>query len=279
MNKNECFSKLRMLILMNFFIILLLSSLKGFTQIKLTIDSLKLSPPGTVWVKDNIYIDQFPVTNADYTEFLLTVSAYYNPKIHDTIQKIKPYNVNWKKLSEYFFSIEPDDEYMKKLEQEYYSPLSWTSDSSLQFSYYDDEYYSNYPIINISYEQAKEYCKWRTDMVLLSYAINVGNKKKRDVFYTKFAYRLPKFDDWKSAYDLFEIENEPFTKPVSGEDSESEYFHYSHGNVSEMLDEKGKAVGLSWKDMLDVPKLINPIQYQKPSDWLGFRCVCEILEY
>ena len=260
-------------------LLLLISNNNGFSQVKLTVDSLKLSPPGTVWVKDNIYIDQFPVTNADYTEFLLTVGAYYNPKIHDTIQKMPAYKVNWKKLSEYFFSIEPDEDYLKRLDLDYYSPLSWTNDSNLQFSYYDDEYYSNFPVINITYEQAKEYCKWRSDMVLLSYAINISKKKKRDVLYTKFNFRLPKFDEWKSAYDIFEIKNEPFTKPVTGEDSESEYFHYSPGNVSEMLDVKGQAVGLSWKDILDPTKPISPVQYQKPGDWLGFRCVCEILEY
>lgn len=260
-------------------LLLLISNNNGFSQVKLTADSLKLSPPGTVWVKDNIYIDQFPVTNADYTEFLLTVGAYYNPKIHDTIQKMPAYKVNWKKLSEYFFSIEPDEDYLKRLDLDYYSPLSWTNDSNLQFSYYDDEYYSNFPVINVTYEQAKEYCKWRSDMVLLSYAINISKKKKRDVLYTKFNFRLPKFDEWKSAYDIFEIQNEPFTKPVTGEDSESEYFHYAPGNVSEMLDVKGQAVGLSWKDILDPTKPISPVQYQKPSDWLGFRCVCEILEY
>lgn len=258
---------------------MLFVNFSGFTQVKLTIDSLKLSPPGTVWVKDNIYIDQFPVTNADYTEFLLTAAAYYNPKIHDTIQKLKPFNVNWKSLSEYFFSIKQDEDYLKKLEQDYYSDLSWTNDSTLKFSYYDDEYYSNFPVINISYEQAKEYCKWRSDMVLLSYAINVSSKKKRDVFYTKFNYRLPSFEEWKNAYDLFELKNEPFTKPVSGEDSESEYFHYSHGNISEMLNEKSKAVGLSWRDSIEPTKQINTVKYEKPSDWLGFRCVCEILEY
>ena len=46
------------------------------------------------------------------------------------------------------------------------------------------------------------------------------------------------------------------------------------GNVAEMTAEKGIAKGGSWKDKLVDCKIQNNISYNKPTNWLGFRCVC-----
>lgn len=254
-------------------------SILGFSQDTINEKNFKISPPGTVWVKDNIYIDMFPVSNSDYTEFLYTVASYYNEEVHKLIQTQPYYKVNWKKLSSHFAELNTNDDYLKKIEQNYFEPLSWTKDSSLMFSYYDDEYYSNFPLINVTYEQANEYCKWRTDMVMLNYAINTKNEKQRSVFYKKMKYRLPTEKEWIDAYNLYELKNEPFTKPLSGIAEETEYFNYLPGNISEILLEKGKAIGVSWKDSF-IPENPLPIKnYSVKADWLGFRCVCEIIEY
>ena len=42
----------------------------------------------------------------------------------------------------------------------------------------NSEKYMYHPAINVSYEQAKEYCKWRTDMLKLAYSMNTKNKKQ-----------------------------------------------------------------------------------------------------
>ena len=53
-----------------------------------SLKELKMSPPGTVWLHDNIYIDMVLVTNADYSDFLYTVADYYSPETQKEIQNI-----------------------------------------------------------------------------------------------------------------------------------------------------------------------------------------------
>ena len=52
--------------------------------------------------------------------------------------------------------------------------------------------------------------------------------------------------------------------------------HNIKGNMAEMTTTKGKAVGGSYVD-LDSKDWATYVQnYDEPSDWLGFRCVCEL---
>ncbi len=241
-----------------------------------SLKELKMSPPGTVWLHDNIYIDMVLVTNADYSDFLYTVADYYSPETQKEIQNIPLYNLKWKKFFENLYQIGPDEKYLKQIELDYFKHLSWTNDSDKMFSYFDSEEYAYHPVINVSYEQANEYCKWRTDMVKLAYSMNTKNKKQRAFFYTNFQYRLPTQKEWEEAYAVYEVEGTAFTHPIFTQDVE--WFMYTPGNVSEMLLEKGKAIGLSWNDEITKDDLLKIKTYKTPSDWLGFRCVCEILE-
>lgn len=261
--------------------IFIFSIVFGFLSlsIKAQIDSIsefKMPPPGTIWLNKNIYIDMLPVTNADYSDFIYTAADYYSPETQKEIQNIPTYNLKWKKFFEMLYEIGPDEKYINKIELEYFKSLSWTNDSDKMFSYYDSEEYAYHPVINVSYEQAKEYCKWRTDMVKLAYAMNTKNKKQRSLFYSNFQFRLPTQKEWEDAYKEFELQEEAFTKPLYIQDYE--WFIYNPGNISEMLLEKGNAIGLSWKDDINTENLLKISTYSKPQDWLGFRCVCEILE-
>lgn len=241
---------------------------------------LKIAPPGTVWFKENVYIDMFPITNSDYAEMLASVVDYYSELIHDTIQKLPLCGVNEKKIYSYFYEMAPSAKKLKFFEQDFNLPLTWTSDTTDKVYYYDSFEYQFYPAINISYDQALEFCKWRTDMVMLNYAIAAKNEKQRSQFYKKIKYRLPTKEEWELAVKEFDVETSPYTKPVlnNGED-DIIMFHYRPGNIAEMTSVKGVAIGSSWKDKLDIGKFCNIQKYDGPSDWLGFRCVCEVVEF
>ncbi len=47
------------------------------------------------------------------------------------------------------------------------------------------------------------------------------------------------------------------------------------GNIAEMTDKKGVAMGGHWKENLDNFKIEKEYNYTKPTCWLGFRCVAE----
>ena len=47
------------------------------------------------------------------------------------------------------------------------------------------------------------------------------------------------------------------------------------GNVAEMIAEKGIAKGGSWKNSMEEVSVEKDFTYEGPTDWLGFRCVCE----
>jgi hypothetical protein len=51
-----------------------------------------------------------------------------------------------------------------------------------------------------------------------------------------------------------------------------------YGNVAEMVSEEGVAKGGSWNHNYNNSVFDAEISYEKPSSWLGFRCVCEIIE-
>jgi hypothetical protein len=46
------------------------------------------------------------------------------------------------------------------------------------------------------------------------------------------------------------------------------------GNVSEMVTEKGTSKGGGWRHLLEECRVGKDITYEKPTSWLGFRCIC-----
>lgn len=53
-----------------------------------------------------------------------------------------------------------------------------------------------------------------------------------------------------------------------------------NGNVAEMVQEKGIAKGGSFQHYYeDIVPTNKDLSYENPTRWLGFRCVCEVVEY
>ena len=95
-------------------------------------------PPGTIEIKENVYVDEFELSNIDYREYLSWLD-----QVHGKNSMI--YKNAYPDLSVW----QSANEALKGLEKEYFSNPA----------------YDYYPVVGISLEQARDYTKWRTDRV------------------------------------------------------------------------------------------------------------------
>lgn len=137
------------------------------------------------------------------------------------------------------------------------------------------------PIVLITYEQALDFCAWRSKVV----SDRIGKR---------VTYRLPTTTEWKDIAeeiiktDLKQIEKElkeirkivkkdsTLYTLVAREKPKSRIYNM-FDNVTEMTMEKEIALGSNNFNLVN-PKtnLTRLIKYDSPSTYLGFRCVAEI---
>lgn len=211
-------------------------------------------PPGTIEISTNFYADKTEITNVDWREYMC-----WNRRIYGETS------------NEYKITI-PDT-------------TVWKNENlkEVQKSYFKHPAYANYPMIGIVYEQAEQFCKWRSDRVNEILWIKETGKtydyvKNFDYKYEDlpkvFEYRLPTKEEWikitknSNVKDL-DKETEHLTFPARN--SKKKVFYGLNTNVSEMISEKGIAMGGNWKtsDNYDDAK------YGEASNTIGFRCVCD----
>jgi formylglycine-generating enzyme required for sulfatase activity len=234
-------------------------------------------PPGTVKYNDTLFADETEISNFSWKEYELWTRTKYG------------------KYSPQHLAVLPDTLVWvhKKIGYEPFTSL-----------YYWHPAFRDYPVVGISYEQALEFCKWRTEMARMFLA-----KKGKNTL-VEFEYRLPSKKEWETlSYNgRFEFSNNGYTEGkhkqakmnlvrkesdtlgIASAGSDNAYVTspvYSYwknffglynmiGNVSEMVLEKGVSKGGSWKHKLEECRVGNDIAYSKPENWLGFRCVCVV---
>jgi formylglycine-generating enzyme required for sulfatase activity len=230
----------------------------------------KFIPPGTVQINDTLFADETEISNLSWLEFEYWTCTKYG-----------------KNSSEYK-AVVPDT-------------LVWRNKESFNepyvHNYYRHKAYRNFPVVGISYEQAIEFCKWRTERVKEFYSI--AYKKS-----LKIEYKLPSKEEWefisnlgsgvfhnkgKNEKGLFSLNciREDFdtlnTSQSKFNDVTAPVYSYWKnyfglfnmiGNVAEMIDQKNICKGGSWKHHLNECRVGKDIQYTKSEAWLGFRCVC-----
>ncbi len=234
-------------------------------------------PPGTVVVNDTLFADETEISNFSWLEYV-----EYNKRKYGA-------------TSREYISTLPDT-------------LVWRQKMSFNEAYVDYYFrhvaYRDYPVVGVSYEQAKNYCVWRSERV--NYMLNVKKGKQINhvdsVFRGKpiYEYRLPTKQEWEALALIGLDEKKYKTKPIVTANlirkekiANAQAYEYADitapvqsywpnklgmfnlkGNVSEMILDKGVAKGGSWQDAEEIVFLLNDFQYTKPTANIGFRCVC-----
>jgi formylglycine-generating enzyme required for sulfatase activity len=232
-------------------------------------------PPGTIQINDTLFADETEITNFAWQEYEYWTKAIYGANSKEHLASL------------------PDT-------------LCWREKLSFNEPYVNHYYrhvaYREYPVVGISYEQAVNYCKWRTNRVKTFLSI------KKDFKHQNFEYRLPTKAEWErlaetSSFalnnsgknkkgmhqlncinplpngDCMATETADVTAPVKSYDKNFLGFYNMLGNVAEMVLEKGICKGGSWKDRLEGCRVGKDTEYTKPNAWLGFRCVCIVSKY
>ena len=130
------------------------------------------NPSRTVTVP-SFYIDETEVSNLDYLEYLHWLKKVYGDDHPDIYYAAIPDTLVWREQLAY--------------------------NEPLVEMYLRHPSYHNYPVVGVSWEQATEYCKWRTDRVNEKLLIDAGafaydpNQKNENHFNTE-AYLLGQYE-------------------------------------------------------------------------------------
>ena len=267
-------------------ILVLLVILSGLqTSLKFNEDQ---TPPGMVAVDKTLYIDKTEVRNIEYRIHIHWIKRYkgenskeYLNALPDTSQKIR--------------ILFQGNNQIQEMDLDYY---------------FNHPNFNNYPVVSISYEQAIEYCKWRTDMInegiYRQKNKSLKDEKIPDNIPIIYKLRLPTKSEWIKVanqgidlkykkklenegikYEIIEQvlvtgnflengENMPVNVDFGNVNNTRCYNIY--GNVAEMSNNKGIAFGGSYCEKLSDFKIDKEYHYDLPKVWIGFRCVAEKIE-
>ncbi len=139
----------------------------------------------------HFFMDKYEVTNLNWNEYLHWMEFVFGDVAPELVDKVRPDHTVWRE----------DLAYNDPYEQ----------------NYFDHPAFSFYPIVGITWEQAMDYCQWRTDRVNEMTLISAG------------ALEIPNFqglreeveeagkEEWEAEHDGYEMT--PFERP-SDEDPE-----------------------------------------------------------
>lgn len=202
---------------------------------------IHFTPPGTVKLKKNngIFVDKREVLNGDWADYLM-------------YQEIK-YGKN-------------SNEYKDALPDSIIWHSTYPSGKINRF----DISSATFPIIGITYEQAVNYCNWRSDRVNEKYGKSV-------------TYRLPTRDEWENiSKTILNKKRISFQKGLISVKNKTNNIISMQDNVSEMIAEKGIAKGMNWVYLDTTTQKITysdisvEFTYESPTNYIGFRCVAMI---
>jgi formylglycine-generating enzyme required for sulfatase activity len=179
-------------------------------------------------------------------------------------------------------------------------PLDNVHPPKFDTSYYSSLGFKNFPVVSVSYEAAKLYCKWLESELNKNLAgeaqVEVRlptdaqwiRAARGDKHYSMYPWGSPRLKNGKGRYLAnFKMDQEPkidlkLPNQNFGFLTTTEVFSYipnefglynMSGNVAEMLEEKGKCKGGSWATDGKTCEINTTINYISASSDLGFRPV------
>jgi len=169
--------------------------------------------------------------------------------------------------------------------------------------YFEHPAYDNYPVVGVSFEQAVAFCSWRTEAYNAEHEqklkFNLPTQKEwEDAAFCNFIGEdvLQFAGCWGSAYDFSRkkktlskfnfnfrqkdfgmefIDGAIFTSAVDQYPSDVNGFNDLCGNVAEMTQTRGLALGGSWFHGSEYGTKGKYLNYDEPTPWLGFRCIAK----
>ena len=122
------------------------------------------TPPGTLLIKDSLFMDKVEVSNRNWKEFLRFNN---NGKLRDSSEVASL-------LPDSTITIRVKDLGKIKMDE-----------------YFNDPKFDDFPIVGISHDQVTKYCIWRTQQV------NLLIIKKINIPEIQIEYRLPTLQEWE----------------------------------------------------------------------------------
>ncbi|CAN5415220.1 hypothetical protein BH09BAC1_BH09BAC1_09110 [soil metagenome] len=249
----------------------------------------KSNPPGTIYFRDNLFMDAEPIDNIGYLEFLYSTSHYDRDCMLAYVNAMDNGQLLWVDDCKKYF-----DEHCKLSESETDSLVRFRS-FPFAYCYFNDTsflegdvylkhpaFYS-YPFVGADYEEAKNYCEWRTAMVKILYHVSYSAQERPIKAYSNFEYRLPTYDELVTFAKQFET----MGKVVKPEENSTDTLWCPRLSVSK------KPKEAAFSNIYEYTRSEDSLFYVMESDtgltfsnqvdetmigkrYKGFRCVCEI---
>lgn len=225
--------------------------------------------PNSVPIRgEYLFMSQTEVSNKNYINFLKSISD------EDSI-KNKPNSAMWN--------------------------ITFNEENPMAEYYFSHPAYQNYPVVNITYEQANNYCEWLTKMLNNTYhnqkvlvrlptekewefAAKAGNNiaiypwgtesmrveegKEKGKFQANFVLKK----------GITMMDGATITAPVTSYWPNDFGLYNMSGNVAEMVAEKGLVKGGSWNSRADWLRIEKQQYVYSASPEVGFRYVVEVIE-
>jgi len=244
------------------FILLFLFSISLFSQKDIR---FKNNPPGTIKLNDSLFIDVAPVDNLMYLEFVKSLKNFWSLDVHKKLKGLNSYGLDIKLIEKNFNSkltVFNLDELIKE--------DSTIASITKNNKYFNHPKYSLYPVVNISKNDAELYCKWRTDMVMLNWAIKSKDQSERSEYPNKIKYRLPTVSEYNNVVKLFGF----LKNKLKDDDIQIKPFRNKY--------KKKYKKAMFLKDNISEYSLdslpVGFTNFKSKNNDTGFRCVCEIIK-
>ncbi|AFM02548.1 hypothetical protein Fleli_0037 [Bernardetia litoralis DSM 6794] len=182
----------------------------------------------------------------------------YKTKIgnHKLIDKGEIANIHWVEYLHFLLEDSSTEQYLNALPDTTIWNKFYQNDT-VDYHYFRNPVYKDFPVVGITYEQAQKYCIWRGNMDTKT--VNEKMRKKYKDYEIILRYTLPTKEEWEYAAKKYDLNKN------------------SKSNVAEMTFKKGIAKGGSFVHTLEECAADRVQVYDSPQAWLGFRCVTEVV--